>query len=136
MISGDSAGGGLCVALLLILRDEGIPLPAGASLISPWVDLTHSFPSIRMPTDFDYVPAHGFHAKPSISWPPPNSEEMINLGWSIHPGAQPDFEVEMDGKITPLTEQFQLYAQNNHLQIPLVSGILAPSLGGLCPIRK
>jgi acetyl esterase/lipase len=28
------------------MRDQGIPLPAGAILISPWVDLTHSFPSI------------------------------------------------------------------------------------------
>lgn len=31
---------------LTILRDLGIPPPAGAVLISPWVDLTHSFPSV------------------------------------------------------------------------------------------
>jgi acetyl esterase/lipase len=24
----------------------GLPMPAGAVLISPWVDLTHSFPSV------------------------------------------------------------------------------------------
>lgn len=46
VLAGDSAGGGLCVAALTILRDMGITLPAGAVLISPWVDLTHSFPSI------------------------------------------------------------------------------------------
>lgn len=45
-MAGDSAGGGLCVAALTILRDLGLPMPAGAVLISPWVDLTHSFPSI------------------------------------------------------------------------------------------
>lgn len=39
-VSGDSAGGGLTVALLLKLRDEGTPLPAAAAPISPWVDLT------------------------------------------------------------------------------------------------
>jgi len=45
-IGGYSAGGGLCMALLLLLRDEGLPMPAGAYLISPWVDLTHSFPLV------------------------------------------------------------------------------------------
>jgi acetyl esterase/lipase len=36
VIAGDSAGGGLVLALLQILRDtEGLTLPAGAILISP-----------------------------------------------------------------------------------------------------
>jgi acetyl esterase/lipase len=36
VIAGDSAGGGLCLALLQILRDtEGLALPAGGILISP-----------------------------------------------------------------------------------------------------
>ena len=39
VISGDSAGGGLALALLLALRDEGRELPAGAVLLSPWLDL-------------------------------------------------------------------------------------------------
>ncbi|RDW78355.1 hypothetical protein BP5796_06207 [Coleophoma crateriformis] len=135
VIAGDSAGGGLCVALLILLRDQGLPLPAGASLISPWVDLTHSFPSIILHTDFDYVPAHGFHAKPSLSWPPPSTQEMKSLNWPTHPGAEPDHEIEIDGEKVVLTDQFQMYAQNTHLQIPLVSGICAASLGGLCPIQ-
>ena len=46
VLAGDSAGAGLCVSLLTVLRDLGKPLPAGAVLISPWVDLTHSFPSV------------------------------------------------------------------------------------------
>ena len=46
ILAGDSAGGGMVVSLLVTLRDQGIPLPAGAVLISPWVDLTHSFPSL------------------------------------------------------------------------------------------
>ena len=46
VLAGDSAGAGLCVALLTVLRDLGIAQPAGAVLISPWVDLTHSFPSV------------------------------------------------------------------------------------------
>ena len=46
VVAGDSAGAGLCVALLTVLRDLGMAQPAGAVLISPWVDLTHSFPSV------------------------------------------------------------------------------------------
>jgi len=38
-VSGDSAGGGLALALLLSLRDAGQDLPAGAILLSPWLDL-------------------------------------------------------------------------------------------------
>jgi acetyl esterase/lipase len=46
----------MIISLLCILRDEGLPLPAGATLISPWVDLAHSFPSIVGPSDGDYIP--------------------------------------------------------------------------------
>jgi epsilon-lactone hydrolase len=39
VVSGDSAGGGLALALVLSLRDEGQELPAGCILLSPWLDL-------------------------------------------------------------------------------------------------
>ncbi|MCP3910733.1 MAG: alpha/beta hydrolase [Actinomycetia bacterium] len=38
-IAGDSAGGGLTVATLLKLRDEGDPMPAAGVPLSPWADL-------------------------------------------------------------------------------------------------
>ena len=38
-IAGDSAGGGLTVATLVSLRDQGIPLSACGVCISPWVDM-------------------------------------------------------------------------------------------------
>ncbi len=47
ILAGDSAGGGLCVALLVDLRDAGEPLPAGAALLSPWADLAMTGESIR-----------------------------------------------------------------------------------------
>jgi monoterpene epsilon-lactone hydrolase len=40
LLSGDSAGGGLCLATVLALRDAGKPLPALLVLMSPWTDLT------------------------------------------------------------------------------------------------
>ncbi len=39
VVAGDSAGGGLTMAMLLSLRDAGDPMPATAILLSPWVDL-------------------------------------------------------------------------------------------------
>lgn len=79
IVAGDSAGGGMVVSILCILRDQGLPLPAGAILISPWVDLTHSFPSLVGGNDFDYIPAHGFMQKPSQSWPPPTNDELQTI---------------------------------------------------------
>jgi acetyl esterase/lipase len=39
-ITGDSAGGGLALSLLVRLREMGAPLPDGAVLLSPWADLS------------------------------------------------------------------------------------------------
>ncbi|HWU01822.1 MAG TPA: alpha/beta hydrolase [Novosphingobium sp.] len=39
VLGGDSAGGGLVVAVLLALRDAGLPMPAAALAISPWADM-------------------------------------------------------------------------------------------------
>jgi len=38
-IAGDSAGGGLAVAMLVAIRDAGFPLPACVVAMSPWTDL-------------------------------------------------------------------------------------------------
>ena len=88
IIAGDSAGGGMVMSMLIILRDQGLPLPAGAILLSPWVDLTHSFPSVAGGSTLDYVPPDSFHHKPSMSWPPPDTDELNELG---------DVMIEMDG---------------------------------------
>jgi len=39
VVSGDSAGGGLALALVLSMREAGQELPAGCILLSPWLDL-------------------------------------------------------------------------------------------------
>ncbi|KAJ4416991.1 hypothetical protein N0V82_006440 [Gnomoniopsis sp. IMI 355080] len=135
VLAGDSAGGALSLALLLIIRDQRLPMPAGASLISPWVDLTHSFPSITEPAPFDYVPSHGFHSKPSLAWPPPTPEERRVLGIKENPLLPPDLVVDVDGKPHTVTEQVNMYAPNSQLTYPLVSPIYAATLGGLCPCQ-
>ncbi len=44
-VAGDSAGGGLVMSLLLTLKLEGAPLPGGAVIFCPWVDLALKEPS-------------------------------------------------------------------------------------------
>ncbi|KAG0994974.1 hypothetical protein G6F28_005232 [Rhizopus arrhizus] len=56
MIMGDSAGGGLCLALMLYLRNHGLPLPEGSVLLSPWVDLAYSYSSWDDNALDDYLP--------------------------------------------------------------------------------
>jgi acetyl esterase/lipase len=47
LIMGESAGGGLCLATVLAIRDQGLPLPAGAVALSPWTDLKLTSESYR-----------------------------------------------------------------------------------------
>ncbi|MCC5950776.1 MAG: alpha/beta hydrolase fold domain-containing protein [Acidimicrobiia bacterium] len=56
MVAGDSAGGGLAAALGVALRDEGLPQPAGYSLISPEIDLTLTGDSIAANARTDILP--------------------------------------------------------------------------------
>lgn len=47
VVAGDSAGGGLTIALLVALRERGLPQPRAALAISPWADLTGEADSLR-----------------------------------------------------------------------------------------
>jgi monoterpene epsilon-lactone hydrolase len=42
IVGGESAGGNLAVALMLKLRDQRLPLPRAAYLLSPWLDMTQT----------------------------------------------------------------------------------------------
>lgn len=66
--AGDSAGGGLTAALLLALRDAGDPLPGGAVLLSPWLDLAGTGESIKTRADLDpMIPAFE-GVSPAAEW--------------------------------------------------------------------
>lgn len=47
LVTGDSAGGGLGLSLLVRLRELGEAMPAGAILLSPWTDLSASGASVE-----------------------------------------------------------------------------------------
>jgi len=54
-VAGDSAGGGLTLATLVAARDAGLPMPAGAVCLSPWVDLEGIGESMKTRADVDPV---------------------------------------------------------------------------------
>jgi acetyl esterase/lipase len=57
VIAGDSAGGGLSLALVLYLRDHGFPMPGGIIGMSPWTDLTCSGESYT--ANYEIDPLYG-----------------------------------------------------------------------------
>jgi monoterpene epsilon-lactone hydrolase len=52
-LAGESAGAGLAVALLIVLRDAGVPLPSCGYLMSPYVDLTLSGETLAAKQEVD-----------------------------------------------------------------------------------
>ena len=57
VVAGDSAGGGLALALCLWLKNHKEPLPSGVIAMSPWTDLTISGESVE--TNFEKDPLFG-----------------------------------------------------------------------------
>ncbi|BGP14241.1 hypothetical protein JCM10213v2_002184 [Rhodosporidiobolus nylandii] len=110
IISGDSAGAGLALSLLVLLRDLGLPMPAGGG---------------------DYIPANGFIFRPDLVWPPPpnpatrleqtlvGEESLLENGQKV---------------VVRIDEQVQMYCPNTLLDHPLVSPVNQGSLGGLPPL--
>lgn len=55
VLGGESAGAGLTLSTLVSLRDAGLPLPAGAVLISGWFDLDSRSTSMQFNRHYDFV---------------------------------------------------------------------------------
>ena len=51
--AGESAGGGLAIATMFNARDHGLPLPAAAFLMSPYVDLTLAGTTMQTKSEVD-----------------------------------------------------------------------------------
>ncbi|MFT3923891.1 MAG: alpha/beta hydrolase [Myxococcales bacterium] len=54
-VGGDSAGGGLSLALAVRLRELRLPLPRALVLLSPWVDLSLDHHALAPYADHDYL---------------------------------------------------------------------------------
>lgn len=60
-VGGDSAGGGLTLAVMLRRRSLGQSQPAGGIVLSPWVDLKGSGETIVTNAKYDYLPVPLLH---------------------------------------------------------------------------
>jgi acetyl esterase/lipase len=87
VVAGDSAGGNLAAALLVRLRDEGLPLPAGAALFSAWLDLAVTGSTIESNAGTDYLPVEDADpaehylggADPTDPWVSPLYADLVGL---------------------------------------------------------
>jgi len=61
IIAGESAGGGLTLAILLALKELHLPFPAAAVAISPWTDLTCSGDSYRTKNKVSVAPLNSWN---------------------------------------------------------------------------
>ncbi|CAJ0746655.1 4381_t:CDS:2, partial [Entrophospora sp. SA101] len=136
IIMGDSAGGGLTIATLLAIRDSknSLPIPAGAVVWSPWVDLAHTMPSIKDPrlNETDILSTDTIHKTISPPWWEEFEQKAKELSEKIQLNVdnKPKFwhkSFEHDGRL-------QFYVSNEGIAIPYVSPLIAESLGGLPPI--
>ena len=115
IISSDSAGGNLSLALTQLLLQINrtapsssylrfhnttislpIPLPAGVALSSPWCDLTRSLPSIISNAQYDYLPppltsTAIAHFPADEVWPtdPPRGDVYCETSMMCHPLVSP-----------------------------------------------
>lgn len=60
IIAGESAGGGLTLALLLALKEQNIPLPKATVSISPWTDLKCSGESYKTKNSVSLAPLNSW----------------------------------------------------------------------------
>jgi phosphinothricin tripeptide acetyl hydrolase len=56
--AGDSAGGGLVIAVMLLARERKLPMPSCGICLSPWVDLTCSASTYRLKAKVDPIGTH------------------------------------------------------------------------------
>lgn len=83
VLAGESAGGGLVVALLLALREAGLPLPSCGYVMSPYVDLTLSGASLGAKRDLDpLLTPEGLRAR---------VPDYVGDGDASNPGISPIF---------------------------------------------
>lgn len=84
IVAGDSAGGGLALALCMRLKDENKRLPGGLVLMSPWADLTASGPSYE--DNYERDPLFG-NTRDSLIY----NRDYVGMNNPKHPYISPMF---------------------------------------------
>lgn len=119
-IAGDSAGGGLSVALLLAIKAAAMPQPACVVAISPWVDMTASGASMTSKAAVDpMVQREGL-----IDWGGlylGGADPQTPLASPVHgdlAGLAPLF-IQVGSEETLLDDSIQLAQAAGHAEVPV-----------------
>lgn len=88
VMMGESAGGGLCLAVLLALKDRNIAMPRAAVAISPWTDLSCS--------------GESYQTKNKVSLAPPDSWTVFSHYYTAGHDAKDPFVSPLYGDLQDL----------------------------------
>ncbi|KAI8820426.1 Alpha/Beta hydrolase protein [Fimicolochytrium jonesii] len=113
IVAGDSAGGGLSVALTLALHQATAPLPDQLVLIAPWLDLTASHPDIERYAKLD-------------PWLKLETAHRLGPYWATGPLPMDQFLLESNSPPKARTD-----AHLEAMQHPLASPLFAPDFAFL-----
>lgn len=106
IIGGESAGGGIVAALLAALREENLPQPPCAFLISPWTDLSgDGMQNLSMHNEVnDYLPS------PLVSWIAKHARgHLADHDWRASP-------VYVEGSLEQLPPTLVVYGEDELLR--------------------
>ncbi len=116
ILAGDSAGGGLVMALTMYLRDHRMPMPRGIVAMSPWTDVTASGESYD--TNYEKDPLFG------------NTRESI-----IYLNAYAGEHDPMDPYISPLFGSFRQFPPML-IQVGSIEMLLSDSVSAAAKARE
>lgn len=92
-LAGDSAGGGLCLALLQMLQQRGSEKPASVVCMSPWADLTASSDWYEKNSKHDLIVTPNVVRKMSDLYlneqPVPKTDPLVSPVYGNYRGAPP-----------------------------------------------
>lgn len=149
VLMGDSAGGGLCMSLLNYLNlytrhpngDLLIPMPQGAVLYSPWVDLSCSSNSWEENKDLDWLPPNASDIHSMLGSELVHPVYSYCLGEDVHrpltvlsPTSSQTFTTVFSYQTHVNMYESRRDAVERFVRHPLVSPIYAESFKGLPPI--
>lgn len=101
IMMGESAGGGLCLALLLALKDMQLPMPRATVAIQPWTDLSCSGPS--------------YYTKNRVSLAPPECWNVFSHFYVTHHDVKNPYISPLFGDLTGLPPLFISVGESDEL---------------------
>ncbi len=104
-LAGDSAGGGLTLATLVSIRDAGLPMPACATPLSPWADLSCSGETMTSKAEEDPMVQRDFtHQLAQLYVPDGKLDQPLASPVNANLGALPPMLIQVGSRETLLDD--------------------------------